>query len=351
MTGSPQDFWVITTYFNLTNGAKRLENYRCFRRHLAAPLLTVEWNPGNRFQLRDDDADIVLRVGSGDLMWQKERLLTMAIAALPDHVDYIAWIDCDVLFDNPDWQDEARALLHDKPVVQLFSEVAFPDESECLRLIDSQQSSRGATISDRVSKRESFLGIFGRLKEDIVGFDLSRRFQPDETNSYNIMKRPAYGFAWAAQSAFLRQVGVYDRGIMGGGDMLFSYGVSGLGQALIDNHKTAGWAFYGDCPSYRRWAAQAAEACGGQLSCIGGRILHLFHGSLQQRQYKSRIDGLVPFGLDLDRDIIAATGQPWSWRRDRDRLNEYFLTYLRDRNEDGGTPAPQGLSIPLRTAD
>lgn len=337
MSSPRQDFWAITAYFNLTNGSKRLENYHCFRRRFSGPLLTLEWHPDRRFQLKNGDADILLQVGGGDLMWQKERLLAMAIAALPDHVKYIAWIDGDVLFANPDWQDEARALLDSNAVIQLFDEVAFPDENDSLRLIDSRELGLDNVDSDQMPRRESFLGIFGRLKEDIVRFDLDRRFQPDKTNSYNIMKRPAYGFAWAAQSAFLRETGVYERCIMGGGDLLFSYGISGLSQQLIDNHKTAGWAFYGDCPSYRSWASQAAEDCAGRVGCVSGRILHLFHGSLQDRQYKSRIDGLAQFAIDLDRDIAAEDGQPWMWQRDRDRLNDYFLKYLRDRNEDGGT--------------
>ena len=129
MTSPRQDFWAITTYFNLTKGSKRLENYHCFRRHLTAPLLTVEWHPDRHFQLKGCDADVLLQVGGGDLMWQKERLLTIAIAALPDYVKYVAWIDCDVLFDNPDWKEEARGLLDSNSVIQLFSEVAFPDET------------------------------------------------------------------------------------------------------------------------------------------------------------------------------------------------------------------------------
>jgi hypothetical protein len=173
-----------------------------------------------------------------------------------------------------------------------------------------------------------------RLKKKIVGFDLDRRFQPDEIGSYNIMKRPGYGFAWAAHRDFIRKIDIYDRCIMGGGDLLFCYGISGLSQELINNHRRAGWAFYGDCDSYRQWAARAAAACAGRLGCLGGSILHLFHGDLAKRQYKARIDGLVPFALDLDRDICAEAGQPWSWRRDRNLLNQYFMKYLCDREED-----------------
>ena len=332
MISPQQDFWTITTYFNLANSSKRLRNYRCFRRRLTGPLLTVEWHPHQRFQLKSGDADLLLQIGGGDFMWQKERLLRTAIAALPDYVKYVAWVDCDILFKNQDWKDEARGLLHNNPVIQLFSEVACPDEAESKLLVDSPEHLDDVDSAQR-SARESFLSMFRRLKEDVVRFDLDRRFEPDGISSNNIMKRPAHGFAWAAQSAFVRKIGVYDRCIMGAGDMLFCYGVTGLGQRLIDSQKAAGWAFYGDCQSYRSWASQTAEACAGRWGCIGGRILHLFHGSLQDRQYRSRIGGLVPFAIDLDQDLSGAPGEPWSWRRDQDALNEYFLNYMHGRKE------------------
>jgi hypothetical protein len=333
MTGPVRDFLAITTYFNLTDSVRRLENYRCFRRRLSAPLLTVEWHPDQRFQLKDGDADMLLQVRGGDLMWQKERLLTLAFAALPAGVKYVAWIDCDVLFDDAGWMDKARALLASNPVVQLYSEVAFPNQDEARRLVDSEESTLEQGSFDAMPRRVSFLSLYGRVKSEISRFDLDRRFQPDGLSSNNIMKRPAHGAAWAAQSAFVRKIGVYDRCIIGTGDMLFCYGISGLGQRLIDSQKAAGWAFYGDCGSYRAWASQAAEACAGRWGCVDGRILVLFHGNLQDRQYRSRIDGLVPFAIDLDHDLVASAGEPWSWRRDRDRLNEYFLNYLRGRKE------------------
>src|SRR6185295_4913556 len=106
-----EDFWAITTYFNVSNGRNRRRNYDVFKRRLPLPLLTVEWHPDSRFELERDDAGILLQLGGGDLMWQKERLLSAGLAALPDHVKYVAWIDCDVLFEDPDWIDQARALL------------------------------------------------------------------------------------------------------------------------------------------------------------------------------------------------------------------------------------------------
>jgi hypothetical protein len=331
-----QDFWAITTYFNLTDSVRRRQNYHGFRRQLSVPLLTVEWNPDGQFQLGEGDADSLLQIAGGDLMWQKERLLSMAVAALPDHVKYVAWIDCDVLFADPDWADEAKELLADKSVIQLFSEVGFPDIEMSAELIRAPALSLDSRAFDLIPTRQSFLRAFRGLEQGIVGYDLDLRFEQAEAiASNNIMQRPAHGFAWAAQSSFLRKVGLYDRCIVGTGDMLFCYGITGLAQSLIDSQREAGWAFYGDCPSYRRWATRAAEVCSTRLGCLDGRIVHLFHGEMRERQYKSRIDGLVPFALDLDQDISAPDGGPWVWKRDRSALNAYFLKYMRGRNEDG----------------
>ena len=333
MTRREADFWAITTYFNLTNGRNRLRNYHCFKRHLPLPLLTVEWHPHSRFQLKSDEAGILLQLGGGDLMWQKERLLSAAVAALPDHVKYVAWIDCDILFEDSNWVDQARGLLERNSVVQLFNTIAYAGEKDTSYLINSGTPELRNVDWDLMRKRESFLSLYGRVKADIVRFDIDCRFKNSATDTAPNM-RPVPGFAWAAQTAFLRNVGFYDRCIMGAGDMLFCYSVTGLSQALIDQQKAAGWGFYGDCQSYHRWAAAAAAACRDRLECRSGRILHLFHGDLENRQYKSRIDGLIPFALDLDRDIYAEHGQPWSWQRDRDQLNAYFLNYMRARKED-----------------
>ena len=127
LTNPRADFWAITTYFNLTNGMRRRNNYHCFRRNISLPLLTVEWHPESSFQLAAGDADVLLQVGGGDLMWQKERLLSLALAALPAHVKYVAWLDCDVVFEKPDWAPEAKALLDRKCAIQLFSEAGFLD--------------------------------------------------------------------------------------------------------------------------------------------------------------------------------------------------------------------------------
>jgi hypothetical protein len=100
--------WAITSYFNPLGYRTRLANYRTFRQHLGLPLLTVEQGRGGRFDLDERDATVLLQVPSGDVMWQKERLLNLALGALPPECETVVWLDSDILFDGDDWPDGGR---------------------------------------------------------------------------------------------------------------------------------------------------------------------------------------------------------------------------------------------------
>ena len=90
--------WAITSYFNPVGFKRRLSNYRVFRANLAVPLVTVELSFDGRFELTDDDADILIQLSGGAVLWQKERLLNIAIQSVPKNAKNIAWLDCDVIF-------------------------------------------------------------------------------------------------------------------------------------------------------------------------------------------------------------------------------------------------------------
>lgn len=335
MTNARDELWAVTAYFNLTGSVRRRANFDCFRRHLSVPLLAIEWNPDGMFELNREDADIVLQVSGGDLMWQKERLLNLAAQSLPDHAKHVAWMDCDVLFTNPGWADAANEALARHEVIQLYSAVAFPDEADSARLRAAPGPHiDGAGLVD-LPCRPSFVSIYKEIGADVARYDLGQRTLAPALSNGDILLRPAHGYAWAARASFLRACGLYDRCIIGSGDMHFCYGVSGLAQHYIKSQSDIGLAFYGDCLSYRSWAAKAAQRCSGALGCLDERIVHLFHGELQDRQYRARIDNLLPFALDLDQDIWARDGEPWVWKRDRSALNTYFLDYMRARKEDG----------------
>ena len=71
--------WAITTYFNPVQYKRRLSNYKIFRANLGIPLVTVELSFDGRFELTNRDADILIQISGGAVLWQKERLLNVAL--------------------------------------------------------------------------------------------------------------------------------------------------------------------------------------------------------------------------------------------------------------------------------
>jgi hypothetical protein len=113
--------WVVTSYYNPAGYKRRLQNFKAFRRHLNAPLMVVELAKAGQRQLSEDDGDIVLSLTGEDSIWQKERLLNIGIAELPRHVEYMALVDCDVIFDDGNWVDIAKSQLEKNGgLLQLF---------------------------------------------------------------------------------------------------------------------------------------------------------------------------------------------------------------------------------------
>ena len=103
--------WAITSYYNPVGYKRRFTNYGVFRESLRIPLVTVELSFDGRFALTNKDADILIQVSGGAVVWQKERLLNVAIKSVPSDVSSIAWLDCDTFFERLDWIDEAKRKL------------------------------------------------------------------------------------------------------------------------------------------------------------------------------------------------------------------------------------------------
>ena len=78
-----QPTWAITSYFDSCGSGVRLANYKAFREQLEVPLVTVELSFDGSFALEPDDAEVLIQLSDGDVLWQKERLLNVALKASP----------------------------------------------------------------------------------------------------------------------------------------------------------------------------------------------------------------------------------------------------------------------------
>ena len=97
---------LITCVFNPTSSSRINQNYIQFRRKLNHPVTTVELSFNDQPFFIEDA--IQIRGSSHNIMWQKERLLNIALESLPNQVDKVAWLDADIIFENENWFQETE---------------------------------------------------------------------------------------------------------------------------------------------------------------------------------------------------------------------------------------------------
>jgi hypothetical protein len=313
--------WAITAYFNPGGYKRRLKNYLAFRRHLAVPLVTVELSFDGTFQLGPGDADILVQLHGGDIMWQKERLLNIALRNVPSTCHKIAWLDCDVLFETDDWALRASHALDEVAIVHLFHE-----RHDLLPDADPDRSSRNTEAT-------AFSSIYKAATGQAV---------PDEFRRSGAVGalRSTTGLAWAGRREALERHGFYDACILGCGDKAIVCGALGkLEDGTLSSRMNPRRAEH-----YLAWARTFAETVRGSVGYVPGRIFHLWHGDLRDRQYTERFAWLEQF--DPFTDIVLDTNGCWRWRSDKPDLHAGIRHYFESRHEDGnGTcGADQGSS-------
>jgi hypothetical protein len=305
--------WAITSYFNPVGYTSRLQNYRIFRAQIGVPLVVVELSATGCFELGRDDAEILVQIAGGDILWQKERLLNVALAHLPRDCQCVAWIDCDVVFANCDWAERAREALEDFLLIQLFRE-------RC-NLASGAPPHTGAN------------GHCDSIAES-VGYRIANgTAQPDDFRCSDapIARKTTVGLAWAARRDLLRAYGLYDACILGSGDRAILCAAMGA-----FDHGVAATVMRGhQIEHYLAWARRFHCAVAGKVGFIDGRIFHLWHGALQDRQYTRRLEGLAEFNFDPFTDIALDPSGCWRWMGNKVEMYEYVRNYFESRREDG----------------
>lgn len=306
--GRDGELWAITTYFNPAGYRRRLANYRLFRRHLKAPLLTVELSFDGHFELCDDDAESLIRLTGGDVMWQKERLLNVALEWLPPGCRYVAWLDCDVIFEDDDWAERTSRLLGDYAIVQPFR-YAYRMPSGWLPGDDPS--------GGEVWRSIPFLIQSGMSLEACVDVHAS---------SIN----GCHGYGWAAHRDFLAAHRFYDASIIGGGDSAMVRAAYGrIGQAaafqrMSERHRD----------HYTAWATGFFHDARASVGAIGGRLFHLWHGKFANRRYTLRFNEFEQFRFDPLADIALDGSGAWRWNSDKPAMHDHIRRYFTGRQED-----------------
>jgi hypothetical protein len=339
------DLWCITSYFNPAHYRTRRANYEVFADHLrrsAISLLTVECAFGaDTFEL--PSAPDVLQVRSPRILWQKERLLNLALVHLPPHVKKVAWLDCDILFTNPEWAVQTSRLLEEYMVVQPFQ----------LRVLLLRND---GMVNDQDPPWESFAYLWSK----------------DVTHIYS-GRHGTTGFAWAARRNLLEKHGLYDTFLSGIGDHLIAHAICGDWQGdcvrkamrgpvtrlanansrssltwRLGRRLTPAWLkrWLFDLPLFGRknnalrrhfvrWAQAFYRDVQGRLGYTPGEILHLWHGASEDRGYDQAHLDLNKLGFDPTTDLRIGTSGCWEWASDKPALHQWAEELFRLRKEDG----------------
>jgi hypothetical protein len=302
------DLGVVTVYFNPAGFRSRRRNYDLFRDRIVAAglgLVTVECALNGRpFEVPPGPG--VCRVRGRDIMWQKERLLNVAVAEMPDTCCKIAWLDADVLFENPDWAAETAARLDDFPVVQPFDRaVRLP---------------HGATDDDgRGDSYSGFAAVYARHPHRLLAGDFAAHGHT--------------GFAWAARREVLAGRGLYDACIAGSGDHMMAHAFCGdWTSACVDRILGAANRHRG---YFTAWCRAVYPLVRARVGFVPGAVLHLWHGEVGDRRYVDRNRELAGFGFDPAADVRVGAGGCWEWASRKPGLHRWAADYFGRRREDG----------------
>lgn len=239
-------------------------------------------------------------------VWIKENMINIGVRdLLPHDWKYLAWVDCDINFCNPDWSLETIHQLQHFAIVQ-------PWQSAC---------NLGPT--GNVSKSFDSVGQKIHLGISPVIPKKGKRYTGDPYTFGHS------GYAWACTRTFWENVGgLIDFAILGSADHHMALGCRGYYSHSV--HSMMKGDFMRLCHA---WQTRAIQITHGEIGYVDGRIEHFFHGPMQRRNYVSRWEILIQNEFnpihDLRRDhqgLIQLIGKP--------KLEQDIRRYNRQRMED-----------------
>jgi len=254
MTNATDKLYVVTCVFNPESYQSRYKLYRNFAQYIGkfanVELYTVELTfEDQEFAVTVSDDPRHIQLKTSEVMWYKENLLNIGISRLPADARYIAWIDADIEFSNPNWVEDTCRALDQHAFVQMFRDA-------------NDLGPNGEVISHE----KSF--VYKWLK-----------------GTCETKKRGRSGLAWAATRTALDQVGMLiDWGIVGSGDWFMAFALT---DQLADDNldtKTGGHS--------REALAVWADRCTRYINCnvgyVEGTVNHFWHGKKSNRGYNWR---------------------------------------------------------------
>jgi GT2 family glycosyltransferase len=312
----PGTFWGITTFFNPARYKNKYQNYKIFRKESkkqGLKLCAVEIEFGKKpFELTKKDAErlIQIRGNKKNIMWQKERMMNVALENLPKDCDKVAWLDCDIIFENKNWIEETSKLLNKYKIIQPFENCAWLPRGR--KRIEIETLPEGLLTSNKIKSR-----AYNYLHKKI-----------SELKTYG--QAGHLGFAWAARKTIFNKLKFYDKAITGSGDLF-------LTDAFYNKKMNF---LYDPIPKkmkqdYLIWKKKTYKEIKSSVSYTPGNLFHLWHGEPKDRRYFDRHLILKESKFNPEKDIKVGKNKLFEWSSKKPRLHKDIEKYFFIRNEEG----------------
>lgn len=292
IVSNPANFKRRYTLFEgFCNRMKQLENIR---------LTTIELQQGSR----PFSTNATIKLRSKHELWHKENLINIAIQQLCSDWQYVAWIDADIEFINPNWVEQTLHELQTYDIVQLFSHA-----------ID---------LGPKYETLQVHLGFVYLYNNDVpLNNYRPNKKQPQYKNGHS-------GYAWAiTKEAYNAIGGLIDFAILGSADAHMAMAFIGdveisLNSKLHKNYKDLVLTFQDRCEKHIK----------RNIGYVPGTIYHFHHGSKKCRRYSERYNILFNNNFDPLKDIKKDHQGLWQLEDNKLKLRDDIRKYFRQRNED-----------------
>jgi hypothetical protein len=260
------------------------------------------------------DAEILVQLRGGDVMWRKERLLNLALRALPTQCRKVVWMDCDLIAGSADWPGRLSHTLDHLPVVQPFGRARY--------LARAAELKDGSPEGEVDFWRSSVAHLIDKGQR--VSDGLTHLARPSEPTC-------ARGSVWAAHRELLDRHGFYDVCIVGNGNLAIACAAYGCFDVAIGSQGMNEW----QRAHYLAWAQPFFQDVRGAVASVDSPLLHLWHGAIPNRRYRERLEDVRPFLINAYREFAIAENGAWGWNSDKPALHQYLKDYFAARKEDG----------------
>lgn len=246
---APLDFCAVTCFFNPVGYQSLRRNYDRFAAGIAdsgIPLVTVELAIGDQPHTIEPKEEKVIHVRGNDVMFSKENLLNIAFRHVPQRFSRIAFLDCDLRWNRPDWHQDAAKMLDTHGAVQLFNYICYLDRK-------GDVCHHGPSYT---RKHQQKIGGWG-----------------------------APGGGWLVSRDWLEWTGgLYEHCVVGAGDMIHTL-MGFLGDIELPWQEQLSPQMREEA---RTWARRCHSFVRGQVACVDATVTHLWHGDRSDRQHTTR---------------------------------------------------------------